>query len=136
MTYFLCQYTLLKICGIFFMSYKGGVFMNDVSLTVRLPDDLDKQLKATSKALGFTKTNMIRLSIHEYLDPSTLDDLKEVVSKYGGDRHRLVLNINQLTYDILEKLSIEHDVSINHLLIYSSAKSLEHYSKLLKKLEQ
>ncbi len=40
--------------------------MNDISLTVRLPHELNIRLKTASKEVGVTKTNLIRSAIHDF----------------------------------------------------------------------
>lgn len=106
-----------------------------VSLTLRLPVELNEQITKVSKALGFTKTNLIRLSIYEYLDQDELPDLNATISEYNDFKYRMVLNINQATYQILEKQSKSYNLPINKLLVYSSKRALTYYSKLIDKLE-
>lgn len=106
-----------------------------ISLTLRFPIELNKEITKAAKSLGFTKTNLIRLSIYEYLDQDELPDLNTTISEYNDFKYRMVLNINQATYQILEKQSKSYDLPINKLLVYSSKKALTYYSKLIDKLE-
>lgn len=106
-----------------------------ISLTLRLPIELNEQITEVSKLLGFTKTNLIRLSIYEYLDKDTLPDLNTIISEYSDFKYRMVFNINQSTYQILEKQAKNYNLPINKLLVYSSKKALTYYSKLIDKLE-
>ncbi|EGP4752372.1 hypothetical protein [Enterococcus hirae] len=105
-----------------------------ISLTLRFPTELNEQITSVSKALGFTKTNLIRLSIYEYLDQDTLPDLNSTLTEFNDFKYRMVLNINQSTYQILERQSEAYNLPINKLLVYSSKRALTYYSKLIDKL--
>lgn len=102
---------------------------NDISITVRLPHELNIQLKAVSKEIGMTKTNLIRSAIHDFLtiDEKTL----EFPSSDPSQKDRLVLNVNQLTYSILENTCKKYNQSMNAVIIAVSALSLERSSKWL-----
>ncbi|EAC7181331.1 TPA: hypothetical protein O2E65_001545 [Listeria monocytogenes] len=108
---------------------------NNIALTLRLPVELNQQLTKVAKTLGFTKTNLIRLAIHDYLDSENLEDLESILSEYNDTKYRMVLNVNAITLDILNKQSEKYNMSINKLLVYAAKKSLLHYSRLIKKLE-
>ena len=107
---------------------------NNISLTVRLPHDLNMQLKSVSKDIGITKTNLIRSAIHDFL---ILDD---VVLDFSSDRvekkDRLVLNINQITYKILENACKKYGQSMNAVITATSILALERSSKWLQSAEK
>ena len=103
---------------------------NDISLTVLLPHELNLQLKTLSKDIGMTKTNLIRSAIHEFL---TLEDINLDFSQGHDDkRDRLVLNVNQLTFNILEASCKKHNQSMNSIITATSILALEHFSKWLR----
>jgi antitoxin component of RelBE/YafQ-DinJ toxin-antitoxin module len=102
---------------------------NTISLTIRLPHELNTELTAIAKSLGMTKTNLIRSAIHDILtsDEPALDFSGE----FSGKRERMVLNINQLTYDILEKSCKKYNQSMNSVVVAVSIIALERSSKWL-----
>lgn len=104
--------------------------MNDIALTVRIPQELNLELTDVSKRLGMTKTNLIRMSIHTWLLPNikTLDFSAPEADK---QRSRLVLNVNQLTHDILIRVSEECQQSINATVIAACRLAIERASKWL-----
>ena len=122
--------------GIIFMSQlKGGVTMaNDISLTVRLPYELSVKLKEVSKDIGVTKTNLIRSAIHDFLttDEIVLDFSQSEVEK----KDRLVLNVNQITYGILEEACKKYNQSMNAVITAVSFLALERSAKWLQSIEQ
>lgn len=101
---------------------------NDISLTVRLPHELNEKLQEVAKAAGFTKTNLIRIGIHHCLvhDKAALD-----FEHTSDKKDRLVLNVNQLTYRILEDTCKEYGQSMNAVITAVSALTLEYASKWL-----
>lgn len=102
---------------------------NDISLTVRLPSELNEQLQKTAKALGMTKTNLIRLGIHDYFGSphAALDfSMNRVESRY-----RLVLNVNDFTFKIIDGLCKKHDQSVNAVVTALCIYSVERFSRLL-----
>lgn len=102
---------------------------NEISLTVRLPHELNAQLTVISKDVGMTKTNLIRSAIHDFL---TLDEVAlDFSPKYPDKRDRLVLNINQITYSILEKACQKHGQSMNAMITVVSDLALERSAKWL-----
>lgn len=106
---------------------------NNISLTVRLPHELSVKLQAAGKELGMTRTNLIRSAIHDFLinDASTLN-----FSAIPGSKDRLVLNINQITYDILENACKEHSQSMNAVITAVSILALERATKWLQSTKQ
>ena len=88
--------------------------MNDISLTVRLPSELNTELQTAAKKLGLTKTNLIRYAIHEML---TIDGIEPNFSVSPEPRYRFVLNVNQLTYSILEDACKKYSQSMNAVII-------------------
>lgn len=102
---------------------------NNIALTIRLPHDINDNLKITSKRLGFTKTNIIRMAIHELLAKGKI--VLDFSAEYSTDRVRLVLNVNQLTYDILNDACEQYNQSMNSVVTAICKATLEYYSKLL-----
>lgn len=102
---------------------------NDISLTVRLPHDLNMQLATISKRIGLTKTNFIRSAIHDFLtsDEAILD----FSSNQTNQRDRLVLNINQITYNLLENACQKYKQSMNSIIIAVSILALERSARWL-----
>ena len=103
--------------------------MNDISLTIRLPHEINLQLSATSKEVGMTKTNVIRMAIHDFLtdDKIKLDFSSDVFSK----RDRIVLNVNQLTQSILADACRKYNQSMNAIVTAVAVLALERSSKWL-----
>lgn len=101
---------------------------NNISLTIRLPNSLNVKLTDTSKSLGLTKVSFIRFAIWNFLDehpqPLTFTDSTE-------NTFRLVLAVNQNTYEILERACQQHNQSINSIVIAVSVLALERYAKYL-----
>lgn len=107
---------------------------NSISITMRISETLDSQLNTIKKVLGFSKTTLIRLSIHEFLDCDELNDIHDLVDNEIKTK-RLVFNTNKYSYSILKRQSEKYNISVNSLLIYSSLKAVKHYSTLIEKLE-
>lgn len=102
---------------------------NDISLTVRLPSELNQQLITVSKNIGVTKTILIRFAIHEYLtDEKIIPDFSQT---RVAQREKFVFNMNQLTYTILEKCCQKYGQSMNAIITAASILALEHFSKWL-----
>lgn len=102
---------------------------NDISLTVRLPSELNERLQITAKSLGMTKTNLIRLAIHDFSAsyPVQLDfSMNRVESRY-----RLVLNVNDFTFGILERLSKDSGESVNAVVTALCIYAAERFARLL-----
>lgn len=104
---------------------------NNISLTLRMPHELDKELSSISTFIGITKSNLIRESIHRCLckDYEYKDYFPETPNEY-----RIALNINENTYKILENYSNSKNISMNSAIIFSIATSVKYYSKLIKEL--
>ena len=102
-------------CGIIFMSYgeEETAMANNISLTVRLPHTLNTQLQAAAKALGMTKTNLLRSAIHDFL---SVENVVLDFSATSDTKDRLVLNINQMTHTILENACRKHSQSMNAII--------------------
>ena len=107
---------------------------NNISLTVRLPHELNAQLKEMSKSLGLTKTNLIRAGIHDFLtsDEYVLDFKLNQTDK----KDRLVLNINQITFDILQNTCEKYNQSMNAVVTAVSILALERSAKWLKSVRK
>lgn len=101
---------------------------NNISLTVRLPHDLNVQLQACAKELGMTKTNLLRGAIHDFL---TVDDIVLDFSAMPGAKDRLVLNVNQITHSILEAACKKHSQSMNAVITAVGVLALERSAKWL-----
>lgn len=105
--------------------------LNEIPITLRIPVELDSELKRLSKALGFTKTNLIRLAIHEKMSDVDFHDTSIESTK----THRLVLNVNAPTLELLQNTAQQKGVSINRVVVVACLRSVEHYSKLLSALD-
>lgn len=105
---------------------------NNISVTVRLPHDLNEELKTTSAKVGMTKTNLIRLAIHECLAKGT--DKLQFSEKSCPQKDRLVLNINQTTLDLLNEASVKHGQSVNAVVTSVCIWGIEYYSRWLQLL--
>ena len=108
--------------------------MNFTSITVRLPHDLNTSLTNACKALGMPKTTLIRIIIHEDLQRRRNEIVFDVDASSGRDR--LVLNVNEKTYAVLESVANQHNQSINAVVTVTCSLALERASKWLKALEQ
>lgn len=103
--------------------------MNNISLTIRLPHELNLQLTETSKKLGLTKTNLMRSAIHDFLTKSETKLDFSYSSNKKSDR--IVLNVNQLTHSILQEACKTYDQSMNAIIIAVSLLALERSTKWL-----
>ena len=105
---------------------------NNISLTIRLPHELNTNLQVAAKQLGLTKTNLIRSAIHDFL----VDDkiVLDFTPKYMDAKDRMVLNVNQLTYDILESTCTKYGQSMNAVITVVSVLALERSSKWLQSI--
>ncbi len=101
---------------------------NDISLTIRLPHELNTQLQTVAKELGMTKTNLLRSAIHDLL---TTDDITLDFSSTPGIKDRFVLNVNQITHDILESVCEKYSQSMNAVVTAVGVLALERSSKWL-----
>lgn len=102
--------------------------MNDVTLTVRLPQEIDSQLKKSAKEIGMTKTTLIRIAIHDFLVDGSVDlDF----SPMQGDKKRITLDVNHLTKSILDDACQKHNQSMNAVVTAVSLLALERCAKWL-----
>lgn len=103
---------------------------NDISLTVRLPKELNTALTKLSKDLGITKVNLLRFAIHLFLSerPTSLTFTDTTATK---DKARLVFLTNHVTYNLLADASAKYGQSINSVITSIAMMALEHYSKYL-----
>ena len=101
---------------------------NDISLTVRLSSQLSKQLQSVAKELGMTKTNLLRSAIHDFL---VVDDVALDFSVSPGEKDRFVLNVNQITYSLLESTCKKHSQSMNAVIGAVGVLALERATKWL-----
>lgn len=104
--------------------------MNNISLTIRLPHELNIQLTQASKRLGMTKTNLIRSAIHDFL-PINKIELDFSYPHPSEKNDRLVLNVNQLTHSILKETCQTYNQSMNAVVIAVSILALERATKWL-----
>lgn len=102
--------------------------MNNISLTVRLPHELNARLAEVSKKLGVTKTNLIRSSIHDFL---TVSETKPDFSYSSKKTDRLTLNVNPLTHNILKEACQTYNQSMNAIVIAVCLLALERSTKWL-----
>lgn len=101
---------------------------NNISLTVRLPHELNSQLQDIAKKIGMTKTNLLRSAIHDFL---TEDSVSLDFSPVSGPKDRLVLNVNQITNNILENACKKHSQSMNAIVTAVGVLALERSTKWL-----
>lgn len=101
---------------------------NNISLTVRLPHELNSQLQLAAKEVGVTKTNLLRSAIHDFL---TTDAVVLDFSPTPGAKDRLVLNVNQITHSILEAACRKHSQSMNAVVTAVAILALERATKWL-----
>lgn len=102
---------------------------NNISLTVRLPHRISNELKTVAKDIGMTRTNLLRMSIHDFLAKNeTMLTFNDVDT---GKRDRLVLNVNQFTFDILDAACKKYQQSMNSVITAVSLLALERYTKWL-----
>lgn len=106
---------------------------NSIPLTVRLPHELNIKLKSVSKDVGMTKTNLIRIAIHEFAKGKITIDFS---SNFSTDKDRLVLNVNQLTYDILDNTCKQYNQSMNAVVTEICVAAIEYASKWLQATER
>lgn len=102
---------------------------NDISITVRLPHELKLQLKSISKDICMTKTNLIRSSIHDCLTVN--DCFLDFSRNYSTQSDRLVLNVNQLTHEILKNTCVKYNQSMNVVITSVSLLALNRSTKWL-----
>lgn len=102
---------------------------NSISLTIRLPHELNAQLSLISKEVGMTKTGIIRSAIHDFL--TTDSYLLNFAPNYSNKDDRLVLNVNPLTHSILEDACKIHNQSMNAMVTAVSILALERSTKWL-----
>lgn len=107
---------------------------NNYSLTVRIPEGLNSKLKNQAKCLGFTKTGMIKLSIHQFLAELPVDLSLVNTSTFTGKPFRLVLNINDYLNALLVDASKTYNLSINGVITCVCILSFQYYDELLTKL--
>lgn len=106
---------------------------NDISLTVRLPKELSINLKTSAKRIGMTKTNLIRSTIHELAKNKSPLEFSE---DSASDRDRMVLNVNQITYDILEGFCQQYNQSMNAVVTAVCVEALKNATRWIQLLEQ
>ena len=103
--------------------------MNEISLTVRMPQDLNDQLTALCKRLGLPKLPFLRFSVWVFLN----DDPKDLIFDeiQSDSKFRFTFNVNKNIYDILETTSKRYEQSINSVVIKVANMALERYSTYL-----
>lgn len=106
--------------------------LNNIPITVRLPIELNDRLTVNAKALGVTKTNLIRMAIHEL--PKSDEIALDFSQNFTDKKYRLVLNVNALTYDILENACKKYEQSMNAVVIAIGYFALDISAKLLQSI--
>lgn len=101
---------------------------NNFPLTIRLPHELNVQLQEAAKKLGMTRTDLLRIAIHFILPNNT--ELLDF-SVWNGKKDRLVLNVNQLTLNILQDICDKYSQSMNSVVTAVAILALEHSKGLL-----
>lgn len=101
--------------------------MNDISLTVRIPDKLNDQLTLLSKGLGITKVSLLRFTIWSHSDnPKPLSFDTSATNSF-----RFVLSLNAATYKILEDASKQYSQPVNSVVVALANIAVKSYSKYL-----
>ena len=106
---------------------------NNLSLTIRLPHELNVQLQSAAKELGMTRTNLLRSAIHDFL---TADGVFLDFSAIPGPKDRLVLNVNQMTQSILDSACEKYSQSMNVIVTAVGFLALERATKWLQSAKQ
>ncbi|MBR7928416.1 hypothetical protein KBI51_09595 [Aerococcaceae bacterium zg-ZUI334] len=101
-----------------------------VSLTLRIPKSLNQELKYLSSQLGFTKSSLIKIAIHEFVDKIEMTTHEFT----DNDSFRMVLKVNDITHRMLIEASKRYELSINQVVIKTCYLSVERYTKLLREL--
>ncbi len=107
---------------------------NNISLTIRIPEKLNIKLKQQASKLGFTKTGMIKISIHQFIKEKPYNLLDVDVENYKGKNFRLVLNINDFTNNVLLETAQKYNISVNSVVIRVCILASQYYEELLLKL--
>lgn len=105
---------------------------NDISLTIRMPHELNAQLQSVSKELGMTRTNLLRSAIHDFL---TSDETVLNFKTSSEKKDRFVLNVNQMTNQILETACKKHSQSMNAVVTAVAVLALERAATWLQSIE-
>lgn len=101
--------------------------MNDIPLTIRIPEQLNEQLTELSKSLGVPKVGLLRFTIWSFNNhPKVL-----VFDPSSVNSFRFVLSVNKATYQILENVSKQYSQSINSVVIALANLAVQSYSKYL-----
>ena len=102
--------------------------MNDITLTIRLPKQLDDKLKDSAKKVGMPKSTLIRICIHDFLVDSFIPlDFTPI----EGDKRRMTLDVNELTKSILDDACSKYGQSMNAVVTAVSLLALERAAKWL-----
>ena len=102
--------------------------MNDIPLTIRIPDELNVKLTELSKGLGITKVSLLRFTIWDYSDHSVP---LEFPATNTANTFRFVLSVNPATHQILEGISKQYAQPINGVVLALANVAVKRYSKYL-----
>ncbi len=106
---------------------------NNISVTVRLPHELNLQLTSISKEMGVSKTSFIRTAVRDFL---TSDPALDFSVNSSDNRDRLVLNLNPITYEILKYACDKYNQSANAVIVAVTAFALECSAKWLQSVKK
>lgn len=99
-------------------------------ITVRIPVDLSARLSVIGKALGLSKSAMLRVAIIKYLDVDAITDFVFTPGNPAtSQRHTLPLT--PILQKIVEQKENVLHTSANSLIIYACQKIVEHYAAFL-----
>lgn len=106
-----------------------------IPVTVRLPKSLNLKLKNQAAKLGFTKTGMLKISIHHFLKEVDTNLNSVDTSLYEHDAsYRMVLNLNEFMNSLLVEASSTYSLSINAVVTRVCILASLYYEELLSKL--
>ena len=55
----------------------------DATLTIRIPDDVKKELEDLSRTLGLSKSDIVRESLKEYIGINRFRELRRTIKPYA-----------------------------------------------------
>lgn len=118
----------------FYVTIKEELALNNnISVTVRLPHELNLQLTSISKEMGVSKTSFIRTAVRDFL---TTDPALDFSVNSSDNRDRLVLNLNPITYEILKYACNKYNQSANAVIVAVTAFALECSAKWLQSVKK
>lgn len=102
---------------------------NNISLTIRIPEELNKCFTELSQNLGIPKVAMLRYAVWIMNENPTELSFDQMAAT--DNTFRFAFNVNPKTYQIIENLSLQYSQSINSIVTALIILTLERYSKYL-----